>query len=101
MEIVSPRDARLTGVSSPIASAAEVHSMTMVGGTMKMRTVEALDLPAGRPVKLAPGGYHVMLFDLTKPLVEGEKVSLTLVIEEAGKRTHKMSVTAIVRSRDE
>jgi hypothetical protein len=58
MEIVSPRDARLTGVASPVAGVAEVHSMTMDGGTMRMRAVEALDLPAGRPVKLAPGGYH-------------------------------------------
>ncbi len=100
MEIVSPRDARLTGVASPLAGAAEVHSMTMDGGTMKMRAVEALDLPAGRPVKLAPGGYHVMLFDLKKPLVAGEKVPLTLVIEEAGKRAHKIAVSAIVRAGD-
>ena len=100
MEIVSPRDARLTGVSSPLAGAAEVHSMTMDGDTMKMRAVEALDLPAGRPVKLAPGGYHVMLFDLKKPLVAGEKVPLTLVIEDAGRRTYKIAVTAIVRAGD-
>lgn len=100
MEIVSPRDARLTGVASSVAGAAEVHSMTMDGGTMKMRAVESLDLPAGRPVKLAPGGYHVMLFDLKKPLVAGEKVPLTLVIEDAGKRTHKIAVTAIVRAGD-
>ena len=101
LEIVSPREARLTGVASPVAGAAEMHSMTMDGGTMKMHAVEALDLPAGRPVKLAPGGYHVMLFDLKKPLVAGAKVPLTLVIEDASKRTHKIAVTAIVRSRDE
>ncbi|HEV8644068.1 MAG TPA: copper chaperone PCu(A)C [Burkholderiales bacterium] len=100
MEIVSSRDARLTGVASPVADAAEVHSMTMDGGIMKMRAVETLDLPAGRPVKLEPGGYHVMLFDLKKPLVAGEKVPLTLVIEDAGKRVHKIAVTAIVRADD-
>jgi hypothetical protein len=98
MEIVSSRDARLTGVASPVADAAEVHSMTMVGGTMKMRVVEALDLPARKAVKLAPGGYHVMLFNLKKPLVAGEKVPLTLVIEDAGKRTYKIAVSAIVRA---
>ena len=98
MEIVSPRDARLTGVSSPAAGAAEVHSMTMDGGTMRMRPVQALDLPAGTPVKLAPGGYHVMLFDLWKPLVAGQKVPLTLVIEENGKRAQKIAVSAIVRA---
>ena len=98
MEIVSSRDARLVGVSSPAAGSAEVHSMTMDGGTMRMRAVEALDLPAGTPVKLAPGGYHVMLFDLRKPLVAGQTVPLTLVIEETGKRAHKITVSAIVRA---
>ena len=98
MEIVSPRDARLVGVSSPAAGTAEVHSMTMDGGTMRMRAVEALDLPAGTPVKLAPGGYHVMLFDLRKPLVAGQTVPLTLVIEETGKRVQKIAVSAIVRA---
>lgn len=100
MEIVSPSDARLTGVSSPVAAAAEVHSMTMDGGTMRMRAVDALDLHAGKPVKLAPGGYHVMLFDLKKPLAAGEKVPLTLVIEEAGGRVYKVTVSAIVRTGD-
>ena len=98
MEIVSSRDARLVGVSSPAAGSAEVHSMTMDGGTMRMRAVEALDLPAGTPVRLAPGGYHVMLFDLKKPLVAGQKVPLTLVIEETGGRVYKIKVSAIVRA---
>jgi len=98
MVIVSPRDARLAGVSSPAAGAAELHSMTMDGGTMRMRAVEALDLPAGTPVNLAPGGYHVMLFDLKKPLVAGQKVPLTLVIEETGKRAYRIAVSAIVRA---
>jgi len=98
MEIVSPRDARLVGVASPAAGTAEVHSMTMDGGTMRMRAVEALDLPAGTPVKLAPGGFHVMLFDLKKPLVAGQKVPITLVIEETGKRAQKITVKAIVRA---
>ena len=101
MEVVSRREARLIGVASPVAGSAEVHSMTMDGGTMRMRAVGALDLPAGTPVKLAPGGYHVMLFDLKKPLVVGEKVPLTLLIEEAGKRAKKIKVSAVVRSGDD
>lgn len=96
MEIVSATAARLTGVSSPLAGAAEVHRMTMEGGIMKMRPAGALDLPAGKVVKLAPGGYHVMLFDLTRALVAGESVPLTLTIEDAGKR-RQLAVTAIVR----
>ena len=100
MEIVSSRNARLVGVSSPAAGTAEVHSMTMDGGTMRMRAVEALDLPAGTPVKLAPGGYHVMLFDLKKPLFVGQTVPLTLVIEENGKPARRIAVSADVRAGD-
>jgi copper(I)-binding protein len=101
MEIISPKAARLTAVSSPVAGAAEVHWMRMEGGTMKMRAVDSLELPAGRPVKLAPGGYHIMLFDLRHPLAAGDKVTLTLVVEDADKRKQKISVTAIVRGRED
>jgi copper(I)-binding protein len=38
-----------------------------------------------------------MLFDLKKPLVAGEKVPLTLLIEETGKRVQKIKVDATVR----
>jgi len=44
------------------------------------------------------GGYHVMLFDLRKPLVAGQTVPLTLVIEETGKRAYRMAVSAVVRA---
>ena len=37
-----------------------------------MRAVDKIALPAGKPIDLKPGGYHVMLMDLTQPLREGE-----------------------------
>ena len=52
--------------------------MKMDGGVMKMRAVDKLALPAGKPVDLKPGGYHVMLMDLKQPLKEGETVPVTL-----------------------
>ena len=100
MQITSARAARLVGVTSPWAEAAEVHSMTMDGDAMRMRAVGALDLPPGIRVELAPGGYHIMLFDLKKPLLAGQKVPLTLLIKESGKRVQKIAVNAIVRPSD-
>ena len=97
MEIVSPRDARLVGVSSPAAGTAEVHSMTMDGGTMRMRAVEALDLPAGTPVRLAPGGYHVMLMDLKAPLKKGDTVAIKLKVRSKSGQTQDVEVKAEVR----
>ncbi|HQV56683.1 MAG TPA: copper chaperone PCu(A)C [Ilumatobacteraceae bacterium] len=49
-----------------------------------MRKIDSLDIPAGTAVELKPGGYHVMLIGLVKPLVAGSNVELTLTFEKAG-----------------
>ena len=96
MELQSPIDARLTAVTCHLARSAEIHSMKMEGGTMKMRPLKSLDLPAGKVVKLEPGGLHVMLFDIERPLRSGDRLPITLTIE-TGQRTREISVEAVVR----
>jgi hypothetical protein len=96
MEIRSDRAAKLVGVESPAAGSAEVHEMRHQDGVMRMRHIEALDLPAGQLVKLAPGGYHVMLFQIQQPLKPGDKVKLTLKVERGGKR-EDVEVVAVVK----
>jgi hypothetical protein len=97
MTLTSKEDARLVGASSPAAKIVEVHEMTMDNNVMKMREVKAVALPAGKPVQLKPGGYHVMLIDLARPLEPGQKVPVTLTIEgKDGKRT-TVEATAEVR----
>lgn len=78
---------RLIAASTPAAKKAELHTHIMEGDIMKMREVAAIPVPAGKDVRLAPGGYHVMLFGLTHPLKRGDKVQLTLTFEKAGKIT--------------
>ena len=71
----------LVGVSvaPEIAGKAELHQTIMTEeGTMKMVPVEKIKLPAGKQVALKPGGYHIMLLELTEPLVVGEKFAVTL-----------------------
>jgi periplasmic copper chaperone A len=86
-KITSVQGGKLVGASSPVAGVVEIHEMAMEGSTMRMRAVPALDLPAGKPVELKPGGYHVMLMDLKQPLRDGETVAVTLTIEgRDGKR---------------
>jgi copper(I)-binding protein len=98
MQLASASDTSLVAVSSPVAKVVEVHSMVHEGGVMKMRPLQSLPLPAGKPVDLAPGGYHVMLMDLVQPLKEGEKVPLTLTFaDKSGKKTTQ-DVTASVRA---
>jgi len=83
---------RLTGVSTPVASNAQLHNSAMEGGIMKMRMLPALDLPAGQPVKLEPGATHIMLLGLTGPLRPGQSFPLTLQFEKAGTREVTVAV---------
>ncbi|WP_338758823.1 copper chaperone PCu(A)C [Massilia sp. METH4] len=96
MQIVSKTDARLVGVSSPVATA-ELHQMSMQDNRMSMAHVEAIDLPAGKAVQLAPGGYHVMLMGLKRQLKEGETVPVTLVVEQKGGKRDNVEVQLAVR----
>lgn len=75
---------RLLSASSPAAAAVEMHSMAMEGDVMKMRQVDAIELPAGATVELKPGGYHLMLTGLKGPLKAGDKLPLTLKFAKAG-----------------
>ncbi|MCB0827525.1 MAG: copper chaperone PCu(A)C [Solirubrobacterales bacterium] len=52
------------------------------GSTMMgMKPVSSIDLPAGEQVNLEPGGYHIMLLDLTGPISEGDSIPVTLSFE--------------------
>jgi hypothetical protein len=83
---------RLTGAECAIAERVELHRSGMDGGMMRMTPVTAIEVPAGGKVTLAPGGYHVMLIGLKKPLAAGSKVPLTLVFEKAGRVAVEVSV---------
>jgi copper(I)-binding protein len=97
MELTGKSNARLVGGSSPVAKVVEVHNMKVENGVMKMFPVEGVELPAGKPVKLAPGGYHVMLMDLQKPLNAGDKVPLKLTFELANKKRETVDLNVDVR----
>lgn len=97
MEITSKNAVRLVGASSPIAGTVEIHNMTMTGGVMKMFPVDGIDVPAGKTIKLAPGGYHVMLFGLKRQMKPGERVPLDLLVETADKKRETISLQVEVR----
>jgi periplasmic copper chaperone A len=86
LEIRAGQPAKLVGVRSPAAGSAEIHSMSNAGGVMKMRRLEHLDLPAGQSVRLAPGGNHIMLLDIKRPLQPGERVPVVLIVEQKGRK---------------
>jgi copper(I)-binding protein len=97
LQIKSAKDARLVEARSPAANVVELHEMTMVDNVMKMRATTGVALPAGKLVELKPGGYHVMLVDLKQPIKEGDRVPLTLVIEDKDHKRETIEVNAVAR----
>ena len=98
MAISSNEATALVGASSPVASKVEIHQMSMDQGVMKMRPLDRLQVPANGTVRLEPGGYHVMLIGVAKPLAKGDKVPLTLQFQ--GKDGKKTSKEIMVEVRD-
>jgi periplasmic copper chaperone A len=97
MRLQSKQDARLVGVRSPVAEVAELHRMSMENNRMMMAPVASIELPAGKPVELASGGYHVMLMGLKRQLKEGESIPVTLVIEGKDSKRTDVEVQVPVR----
>ena len=97
MQIQADADARLLSVSSSVVPRVEVHEMNMDGGVMHMREVKSIDLPKGKTVSLEPGGFHIMLMNLKKPIAAGDVIPLTLVVESDGKR-QTVEVKAVARA---
>jgi copper(I)-binding protein len=97
MRLTATTDVTLVAAASPIAKVVEVHEMKMDGGVMRMGAVDRLPLPAGRPVELKPGGYHVMLMGLTGTLKDGDTVPLTLTVVDGAGKAQQVAVRATVR----
>lgn len=92
LTVTSPKPDRLVGAATPAAATAQLHEVTMSGMVMKMRPVPGIDLPAGKPVALKPGGLHIMLEGLKAPLRQGQSFPLELDFAKAGKRAVTVAV---------
>jgi copper(I)-binding protein len=97
MTLTSSSDTYLVGASSPIAESAEVHEMSMENGIMRMRAIPRLQLPAGKPVELKPGGFHIMLFGLKQQVKPGDTIVLTLSFEDGQQQRTELRVNAIAK----
>jgi copper(I)-binding protein len=82
---------RLLKLSTPVAAKAEVHRTEVQDGIARMREVAVLHVGAGETVEFKPGGMHVMLTGLRRPLAGGTTYELELLFEVAGPR--KVTVT--------
>lgn len=89
------RDAVIIAGESPAAARVEIHEVAPdAGGSMTMRPKEGgITVPAGGATELAPGGDHLMLMELTRPLAAGADVSLTVTFEDGS----TLPITAQIR----
>lgn len=78
---------KLVSASSDAAKATELHMTQMKDGTMAMRQTPSMEIPADGELKLKPGGYHIMLIGLNRPLVAGETLPIKMKFEKAGEVT--------------
>lgn len=98
MTIVSNEDTSLITIDSDVADVIEIHSMSMENGVIKMRMLDTLDLVAGKPTELSPGGFHLMLFDLKKPLAAGKEAHFTLHFKNKAGQEKTISVTSPIKA---
>ena len=75
---------RLTAAESPVAVTVTLHQTQTVGGVTSMRPVDGIPIRAGQTVVLAPGGFHLMLEGLRRPLKVGDHVPVALTFAKSG-----------------
>lgn len=84
----------LLGAKTEVACKVEIHEHVHADGVMKMQRVESLTIEPGATVTFAPGSYHLMLFNLARPLAAGESYPLTLNFANAGEVNVQVNVQA-------
>ncbi|TDW93661.1 hypothetical protein EV137_0953 [Kribbella pratensis] len=84
-------DVKLTSATSPVAGVVQLHEMAMQDGKMVMREkAGGITVPAASHAHLSPGGDHIMLMSLKRPLNPGDEVPLTLKFSD--NTTHDLKV---------
>jgi copper(I)-binding protein len=84
----------LVAAATTRAAMTQIHVVTEADGMARMRETEAVDVPAGKRVQLAPQGTHIMLMRMAQPLVAGERFTLTLTFVRSGTREVSVQVVA-------
>jgi len=91
-------DMLLLGGSVAVADDIEVHRHVHSDGQMRMERMEALVIPAGKSVTLQPGGYHLMLMNLSRPLTTDEEHEVTLYFSDGTSEVVTVKVRDLVES---
>ena len=100
MHIKSAVRVKLIKVESPAAGLIELHESKITNGVMEMKAVDGVEIPTGKSVTLKPGGMHVMMMKIAKPIIVGDKVPLTLTFMGPDKKSFQVKVDAVAKEKD-
>lgn len=82
-----PRTLLKASISPNIAGHCELHTHIKEGDVFRMREVDRMDIPAHETITLKPGGLHIMLMGLKKPLNQSFFMELTLEFDQKERKT--------------
>ncbi|WP_431836066.1 copper chaperone PCu(A)C [Cellulomonas sp. Y8] len=74
----------IVSVAAPVSTALELHeTVENETGEMEMREKDGgFTIPAGGVLGLEPGANHIMMLDLSLPVVAGDEVTFTLTFSD-------------------
>ncbi|BAO45550.1 copper chaperone PCu(A)C [Thiolapillus brandeum] len=94
------KEHKLVAAESPATGMVELHTHINDNGVMRMRPVENIPVAPGGTTKLQPGGYHLMLMMLKKPLKSGDKMPITLEFEDGSRKEIQAEVLHFSMEKD-
>ncbi|MDA0149060.1 copper chaperone PCu(A)C [Vibrio sp. LaRot3] len=92
----SDTDRAIISASTSVAGKVELHDVIHEGDVMKMRQVDQIKVPAQETVSLKPGSLHIMLFELNKPLIEGEAIEVEISFANGEKQTFTAPIKKVM-----
>ncbi|MGP8306190.1 copper chaperone PCu(A)C [Vibrio sp. YIC-376] len=92
----SQENINIVAAETPAAGKVELHDVIKEGDVMKMRQIDHITLSAKETTELKPGSLHIMLFDLTQPLKEGDEIEVTVTFDSGLKQSFKAPVKNVM-----
>lgn len=92
VENLTKDDVRIVGAETDVAEFAELHSHRMDGDRMIMRHEKYIDVDAGKSVRFAPNGYHIMLIGLKQRVKHGEQAKIVLKYDDGTSQAFQFDI---------
>jgi len=89
-----PADTTLIGVTTEVAIRAELHESMQKGNMASMKPLDHVALPAASKVVFAPGGKHLMLYDMNPTIVPGRTIPLIFTFADGLRIQYDATVIA-------